>query len=219
MAEQLVAKMKVHHENEVIKEEQTIAHVLSFMEDYFTSPTLEYYVKKDEVETHPKFYLYPSAKVEQLPMLKRLEVMILANAKRAGVRKGKRAYCNDLYWNSEGNSGREAQLGARKKRRTCKDCNENRGRIIHAQSKVNTVCWICLKKYLLSLITDPSKSYLTVKDKGDGAVCIGNPMFGVGNSKHSKRPFYFVNISTTKSCPDKLPVICMLAYNGAFDKE
>ena len=86
------------------------------------------------------------------------------------------------------------------------------------QKEVKTVCWVCLKEYLLSLIADPSKSYLTVKDQGDGTVRIGNPMFGVGNSKQSKRPFYFVNISSTTT-PVNVPLICMLAYNGAFDRE
>lgn len=231
IAQQVVTKLKAHHNNKVIKEEQTMVHVLSFMDGYLTSPNLEYSEKnpnrKVGVETHIKFFLYPPENLERLPLQTRLEIMILANVKRAETKAKNNEKLNEKNRNpvtkakrSEENRQRYANGGREKKKEniSCKDCNEDRCRMVSDQKEVETVCWVCLKEYLLSLITDPSKSYLIVKDQGDGTVYIGNPMFGVGNSKHSKRPFYFVNISSTRT-PANVPLICMLAYNGVFDRE
>jgi len=211
------------------------------MDDYLTSPNLEYSeiikgqvkggtAKSSGTETHIKFFLYPPENLERLPLQTRLEIMILANVKRAESKARNNEKSSDMYHNDGGiTKARRLESccqtyvssGKREKMRadnSCKDCNEDRYRMLNNQKEVKTVCWVCLKEYLLSLITDPSKSYLTVKDQGDGTVCIGNPMFGVGNSKHSKRSFYFVNISSTTT-PANVPLICMLAYNGVFDRE
>lgn len=230
--QQVVTKLKAHHNNKVIKEEQTTAHVLLFMDDYLTSSNLEYSEKNANrtcgVQTHIKFFLYPPENLESLSLQTRLEIMILANVKRAETMARKRKTENEKNRNPvtkakrcEKERQRYANCGGHEKMKDntrCKDCNEDRCRMFTEQKEVKTVCWVCLKEYLLSLITDPSKSYLTVKDQGDGMVCIGNPMFGVGNSKHSKRRFYFVNVSSTRT-PANVPLICMLAYNGVFDRE
>ena len=116
----------------------------------------------------------------------------------------------DKYWNGGGREGRKDR---------CKNCSKGNERMISNQTDVETCCWPCMKKFLLSLAKDSSKSFLTVKAIGNDLVEINNPIFEEGSSgEWTTIPFYLVNISCERK-PADLPLICILAYNGHFDRK
>ena len=123
----------------------------------------------------------------------------------------------DKYWNGGGKEKMaDKYLNGP---RVCKHCSEGNQRMIYNQTDVDTCCWPCMKKFLLSLAKDSSKSFLTVKAIGNGLVEINNPIFEEGSSgKWTAIPFYFVNITSDRK-PADLPLICILAYNGDFDRK
>ena len=123
----------------------------------------------------------------------------------------------EKYWNGGGKEkmADEYLNGPR----ICKHCSEGNQRMIPNQTDVETCCWPCMKKFLLSLAKDSSKSFLTVKAIGNDLLEINNPIFEEGSSgEWTTIPFYFVNISCIRK-PVDLPLICILAYNGHFDRK
>ena len=124
----------------------------------------------------------------------------------------------DKYWNGGGKEKMaDKYLNGP---RVCKHCSEGNQRMIYNQTDVDTCCWPCMKKFLLSLAKDSSKSFLTVKAIGNDLVEINNPIFEEGSSgEWTTIPFYFVNITSDKYKPPDLPLICILAYNGDFDRK
>jgi hypothetical protein len=103
---------------------------------------------------------------------------------------------------------------------SCKTCNVGKTRMIANCSSVQTSCYGCIKAYLLDLAKNPNKSYLTVKVlKEDALLKVSNPLFVKDSSDEwEDQPFFFVDIRSDKT-PFHLPIVCIMAERGAFDKK
>ena len=102
----------------------------------------------------------------------------------------------------------------------CKTCNTGKSRTIHECSSVKTSCFGCIKAYLQDVAKNPNKSYLTVKVLKENALLkVSNPLYVKDSSDEwEDQPFFFVDIRSDRA-PHNLPIVCIMAERGAFDKK
>ena len=103
----------------------------------------------------------------------------------------------------------------------CKTCNTGKTRTIaECSSVLDTSCFGCIKAYLQDVAKNPNKSYLTVKVlKEDALLKVSNPLYVEDSSDEwEDQPFFFVDIRSDRA-PPNLPIVCIMAERGAFDKK